>query len=47
MWQHHRNLMRFAWACLAHALERHYRAYWNATILIHVESHVTDEVWRL
>ena len=39
--------MRFAWACLAHAVEGHYRQDWNPAILIPAELHVADEVWRL
>jgi hypothetical protein len=39
--------MRFTWACFPHALERHYRTYWNPAILIPVKAHVADEVGRL
>ena len=47
MRQHHRNLMRFSRACLAHALKGHYREDRYPTILIPAELHVADEVWRL
>lgn len=39
--------MRFAWACLAHALEGYYGAHRNPAVLIPAEAHVADEVWRL
>lgn len=39
--------MRFAWACLAHALEGRYGTHRNPAVLIPAEAHVADEVWRL
>jgi hypothetical protein len=39
--------MRFTWACLAHALERHYWSYRDPAIFITVETHMADEVWGL
>jgi len=39
--------MRFARACLSHALERHYRTYWDSAVFITTEPYVADEIRRL
>jgi hypothetical protein len=39
--------MRFARACLSHALEGHYRTYWDFAVFITAEPHVADEIRRL
>jgi hypothetical protein len=39
--------MRFARACLSHALEGQYRTYWDPAVFITTEAHVADEIRRL